>query len=1445
MIRKLVPELGILILLLLLPLLLFAPVALGPKTLLPADILFSDEPYRAAADELGVSHPQNHLLADLVLENYAWKRFLVEAFRSRQLPLWDPMIFSGHPFLANGQHSALYPLSILFYVLPLWRAYGIYTWLQLGLAGTFAYLFARVLGIRRLGGLIAGITFQFSGFMLVSVVHPMIIAGASWQPFILAMVELVVQQRRGLGERPTSLPWALVGAVGLGCQMLAGHAENTYFVLLVIVSYAAWRLGGEALSRRLSRPALRRHEPESSLVRPALWLLLMMVLGLALGAVQFVPLYEVVSISFRGGEQAASLRQVLGWAYPPRRLVTFAVPNFFGSPAHHAYFDLFSWSRTAAPERGDGRYIYWGIKNYVEGGCYLGLLPLCLSVIAVIAWVRPHVPRDWSSRAGRAAQRPERRSPYGRGRESLPLETIPFFATLSLFSLGCIFGTPLYAIVYALPFLKQSHSPFRWVFPLTLCVALLAGFGVEVVQGGRKRGAGGDEERTERERSPRGDAGRAIRPPRSWIGRLFTLNAAPSLVSIVAALAFWGGVVTLVGLGLSRIFFAQVEPLVERVFLSLAGAPAAFPGHRAFYSYEFAWIALFGLLLTATGIVLRVSCGSVSIRGRPLWAYLAVGLLVLDFVSFGRGFHAAVDPTLLAHTPPVVSFLREDDSLWRYAAFTPTGTTKTMRPNVGMFYNLQAVAGYDSLFSDQYRDYMALIEPQDETQYNLIASFREHASLDSPLTDHLNVKYIVTEAEIESPKYAQVYQDEAVRVYENLGVMPRAFTLPTTAVVRTDDFGSTVQEYDPRRYVILEEGTWGAEEGEGEQRDPRDAKRGTHVGQTVVSTVINEVFVDAEVGEPSWLILADSYFPGWKAFVRPEGAGEGDEEELEIHRVNGNFRGVLLEEPGAWTVRFRYSPNSVKIGAFMSFIAGMTMLFLAGLYLWRTFYRAPEDANTVQRVAKNSVAPMVLNFFNRLIDFAFAALMARILGPGGMGRYFTAANIYLWFDTLANFGLDMYLMREVSQERERARQIFASTTLLRLLLFTAVIPILGSFLAARQGLQNPLTADTIWAVVLLYVGLLPGTIANSLTALFRAFEMHEYPAAIQTVTTIIRVTLGTLALVGGLGIIGLAGGSILTNIATMVILAVLAWRLIGTDLPRAGFQFAWPTQRKMLIESWPLMASLLLQSLFTGANVVLLQYFRGDEAVGWYNSASKWVMNMLNIIPSLFTFAVFPVLARQAAVDRARLRRSYHLSVKLLTVVALPTAVLMTLLATPLVWVLSGPLYLPHGAIALRLLVWSIVLGWINSLTNYVLIALNRQGYVVWASAARVVFAVVANLLLVPRFSYVASAWIIIGGELLLNVLFAFDVRRHLGSVAWGEVLGRPALAGLAMGAAAWAVGAYSGPLALIASLVVYVAAVILLRVLTHEERSQLASLLPAPLRKALGGVAPGSVSSQ
>ena len=93
----------------------------------------------------------------------------------------------------------------------------------------------------------------------------------------------------------------------------------------------------------------------------------------------------------------------------------------------------------------------------MEGGAYLGILPLLLGAIAILNCLR-------------------RRSKPMRGRVS-----IWFFALLALASLTFIFPTGTYAIIHAIPIINQSHSPFRWVFPLALSAAVLAGWGTEAV----------------------------------------------------------------------------------------------------------------------------------------------------------------------------------------------------------------------------------------------------------------------------------------------------------------------------------------------------------------------------------------------------------------------------------------------------------------------------------------------------------------------------------------------------------------------------------------------------------------------------------------------------------------------------------------------------------------------------------------------------------------------------------------------------------------------------------------------------------------------------------------------------------------------------------------------------------------------------------------------------
>ncbi len=1392
--RPYLPDVLILLGLLVLPLLYFAPVTLGGRTQIPADNLYQYEPWLSAREALGVPDvPHNALLSDLVLQNYQWKTFIRRSLRQGVIPLWQPNQFAGTPFLAAGQHSALYPFSLLYYVLPLWRAYGWFTVTQLGLAGALMYLFARGLGLRRIGGAVTGLAYQMSAFFLLSVVFPMMIAGAAWLPLLLLMVEFTVRRRPIRGKSAT-LPWVAVGALALMMNIFAGHVEITYYTLIVMAYYAAARLGWRWWRERDWRP----------LARPVAGLLAMVALGLGLGAAQFIPLYELGTRNFR--EEAASFQQVQSYALPKRHVLKFLMPDVYGNPAHHSYFDVFTgrvvaqdWQRPCEGCAGGFQRVTdtaFGIKNHVEGGVYMGLLVMALAAFGLFAPRAKPAPQRW------------------------------ILAALALLSLTFAFGLPTYALIYyGLPNANQLHTPFRWVWPLTFAVATLAGYGADALARARREDAYGRVYWQHAE---------VVRDPVFRAAR------------IVGWALIWAGVALVGALLLSRAAYGAFAPTVERVFAGLAKADQAFPDARAFYSYEFRNVLLLGLFTLSAGIVLRVSRCPIylprKLGARPVWEALALAVIALDLGAAAWGFNPAADPAWLDYTPPSVAWMQEKQATegpYRYTTINygenPLHANSTWR------YGLHDVRGYDSMIPKQYAEYMALIAPQGGLLHNRIdpIAYDNAEALASPLLDLLNVRYVATDwvvQDAEALGLREVYADGALRIYENTDALPRAYTLPYYELTeplcgaQPDDFATIVQSADfradPRRVVIESF----PEAGAGcdfVYRWPQPEQEADPVPATITAYGAIEVTVQAEVDAPSWLVLADSYYPGWKAFVRPQDDPDAAEQETPIHLVNGNFRGVRLEA-GAWVVRFRYSPASFQVGAFISFVSGMLLIFLLMLWAWRRVYRAEADADSAKRIAKNSLAPIVLNLFNRSIDFAFAFIMLRILGPANAGVYYYAIVIFGWFDILTNFGLNTLLTREVARHRDQAARYLFNSSALRLILAALGVPLLIAFLAIRQTtVSPPLETQAVLAIVLLYAGLLPASISTGLTALFYAFEKAEFPAALTTVSTLVKVSAGLGVLLAGWGVVGLAGAAVLTNLVTLAALSWLARPLVGRfwqPLDRA-------LMRLMVGESWPLMLNHLLATVFFKIDVVLMEAINGNTVVGQYSTAYKW-LDALNIIPAFLTMALLPIMARQAHEDRAGLRRNYALAVKLLVMVALPVAVVTTFIAEPLIHMLGGAAYLPAGAVALQLMIWSIPIGWINSVTNYVIVALDRQRTLTLAFVAGVLFNIVANLLLLPRYSYRAAAIITIFSEGTLFVAFYWIIRQELGSMRWPRVLWRPfaaALGLLGVMALLWTVAPLLG---IVLAPLVYGVGLLALRPFSDEESARIAPLLPAKVRR-------------
>jgi hypothetical protein len=153
-------------------------------------------------------------------------------------------------------------------------------------------------------------------------------------------------------------------------------------------------------------------------------------------------------------------------------------------------------------------------------------------------------------------------------------------------------------------------------------------------------------------------------------------------------------------------------------------------------------------------------------------------------------------------------------------------------------------------------------------------------------------------------------------VYENRYALPRAWM--TYDWTPAGDRGSALAalqrqgSVDDFRKPVIEGVT-----PSGGGREPSPAEF-TGDGDTTVALRVN-------AAAPGYVILNDTFYPGWKATV--------DGKDAPIRAANVWFRAVPVAA-GAHTIKFSYRPSSVIVGAIISLLSAL--LIAAGLLIpWR------------------------------------------------------------------------------------------------------------------------------------------------------------------------------------------------------------------------------------------------------------------------------------------------------------------------------------------------------------------------------------------------------------------------------------------------------------------------------------------------------------------------------
>ncbi len=350
--------------------------------------------------------------SDQYIAGYAFRLFGAMSLRAGHgFPLWNPYMYGGLPYVAAMHGDIFYPTFLLRMMM---RTDLAMTWgfaIHLFLAGCFTYGFLRAWGFGFFASLFGGV-----GYMLAGQVASLASPGHDGKLFVSALFPLALWMvLRGIRD---ARQWAWGGlAATVGLAVLSPHPQLLQYMLLGSGAFALF----VAFSAHEGRGRL----PRDVVIRRLSFALGAVVLGLVVGAVQFLPVKEYVPWSPRAGGRGYDY--ATQFSMPIEEFVNTYLPQFTGMLDH-----------------------YWGRNGIHLHSEYLGVSVLMLMGAAFGATARRGFRAFWIGTA----------------------------VVSALWALGS--NTPFYHLVYVLvPGTKFFRAPSTIFFMTSFAVVMLATVGIE------------------------------------------------------------------------------------------------------------------------------------------------------------------------------------------------------------------------------------------------------------------------------------------------------------------------------------------------------------------------------------------------------------------------------------------------------------------------------------------------------------------------------------------------------------------------------------------------------------------------------------------------------------------------------------------------------------------------------------------------------------------------------------------------------------------------------------------------------------------------------------------------------------------------------------------------------------------------------------------------------
>jgi O-antigen/teichoic acid export membrane protein len=397
-----------------------------------------------------------------------------------------------------------------------------------------------------------------------------------------------------------------------------------------------------------------------------------------------------------------------------------------------------------------------------------------------------------------------------------------------------------------------------------------------------------------------------------------------------------------------------------------------------------------------------------------------------------------------------------------------------------------------------------------------------------------------------------------------------------------------------------------------------------------------------------------------------------------------------------------------------------------------------EATGIYQKFTKDILTVGIAQLLLSLRGLILLPLIAGVLGAAAYGVWAQAHITLSLIGTFASLGMGFAFIRFFAGETDNARTrqgffsiLFAEfgwSCLLAVVLYIVATPVAEVLFGGPESVS----------VVQLCAAILPFYMMNfHFLFFFRAFREMKRFAVMQ-----ISLSLGELALVfvmvlSGRGVLGALLGMLTAYALFDMVMLFMVVRRIGLSFPRFS---SLAKMGEYLRFGLPLLPSSIVEWLVNSSDRYVIAAFLGIAVVGTYSAAYS-LAAAISVYASPIAMVIVPTLAYlydNGQIEEVRKHLTY--SLKYLLLLAIPSAVGISLLSRPILQVLTDAEFASAGPKVVPFVAAAMVLHSCQSVVAQPILLAKKTHIIGLAWGAAAALNLGLNLLLVPRFGIIAAA---------------------------------------------------------------------------------------------------------